>query len=1668
MAEFKLVLSGDASGLQLATGKATVSVVELGASSQKAGESINSAMGRAEAGVDAASKSFERLGKVGTDAAGDLDRELGKAGASTNALGASIGKLDAATQAGLSKLNKELDTNQAVLGRVSTQAANVANGYRTADAATEKYVMSAKAQAAAMRGIPAQFTDIVTSIQAGQNPMTVLLQQGGQLKDMFGGIGPAARALGGYVLGLVNPLTLAAAAAGVLGFAYFKGGQEATEYSKSIILSGNAAGTTVGQLQDMAREVAITANVTKGAAADGLAVMAGQAKVAGADLASFTSIAVRMEREVGTSVEETAKQFAALAKDPLTATLKLNESTNYLTLSTYQQIKALTEQGRASDAAALAQSTYADAMRTRLPQLEASLGSLERAWRGVTGVAKSAWDAMLNIGREEGPQAKIAAAEAALLAVQRRIADAKNSDVKQLGIAVLEREASALQVNLALMKGVQVAVAMGATAEADRGKALAANVVYDKLVGDAADKKVKMQRELDAARQAGLTAGKTELEIEKELLVNIRAKYAEKGKARTAADPFAADRAAANEWAKFYTDFAGLTAQAEAETLGLSKAQAKLLEYLKSTGYANASEGMRQLNLNVAYGAIATEQLAAATKEDAKQQALDRAERVKNFEALETETDKLQEAIKRQTEHNEAIGSTKESVAELTAVRLDDQAASKEALALVADEIDWSKQLGDQYRAQAAGLRELAGLKREGGARETGLANAKAEAQEAKKVIEGIDKTAQDVWRSVFEGGSNAFEQIGKAIKREVIDVLYQMVAKKWVINMGTSVAGSLGFSQAAQAGSSLLGSAGDATGGLGSLASIGSTLGSVGTALGTFGTAALASTQGLIGLTGTAAQASVAVTQGLAAATGASTLLTTLGAAVPYVAAALIVAKLLAGPGWKSSASTGDANASFDAMGNATGRNQFSGIDYQPKTSSDSDSIVNTLQGGYAKTAQSLGIKTVASNFSYYGNTGAQGENPNFGVRGSAGGRAFDSGETRVSKEALELASTRAIFAALQGSDLPKYLSSVFDSIDPGASTQEQIAGTLAYAQSLKQVREALLETRAPLQILKDSLADGNRALNTTADTFKTDFVAAIDAGISPEKLAEWQGLGAVMEQLASASGEASSAVGTLVRSISDIASERTRLQDQFDQLTMNSAELRAKERLTIDASNQSLFDQVQAQLDLKDAATAAADAATKVADAWLASAEAERSAAAQRLSVVGASAGDAFAGVQRAVAAQKAADTAAYNAAKEAASAIYKAQASSLQASFDSTKASLDAIGKSVSNLKTLSGSLKSTLDGLRIAGSEGAYRTDAQAQIKSALATARAGGGLPLAGQLDSALKTLAQPSENLFSSFNDYATDFYKTAIDIAELGKLTDAQLTADEITQGILQDQSDRMSEQQKLLKDGFADQVSGLDDILTNAQRQLDAANGINTSVLSVAGALAVLTDAILGLTTERAKQDLATSRGTTYSNEEIIGGVKKMLESGATASQIYETGARDYGLSAGTITAATTGQGLVGFDAATGIKKQAYSQEQIVKAIRDFMATGATIADVYRVGGTDFGLSPSEIATAARGAGIPGFAGGGSFGGGARMVGENGPEIEVTGPSRIFNAQQTKSILQGAGNSQNLERLVEKLIAKVEALETLASLGNADSKRSADALSGQQRKPILVELAT
>ncbi|HBQ8665538.1 TPA: phage tail length tape measure family protein [Klebsiella pneumoniae] len=260
---------------------------------------------------------------------------------------------------------------------------------------------SAAQTAFAMRMIPAQMTDIIVGLSTGQSPFMVLMQQGGQLKDMFGGIGPAIKGVSTYVMGLVNPYTLAAAAVGFLGLAYYKGTQEQDEFYKSLVLTGNLVGKTSGQLADMAARVSVAANSTTGAAASTLNQLVSSGKVAGDSLERVTTAIVKTSEATGIATDKLVGDFNDIAADPVAAITKLNDQYHFLTLATYNQIKALQDEGNQQDAARVATDAYANAMQQRANDIHQNLGLLESAWDSLGKTAKGAWDAMLNIGREQ-------------------------------------------------------------------------------------------------------------------------------------------------------------------------------------------------------------------------------------------------------------------------------------------------------------------------------------------------------------------------------------------------------------------------------------------------------------------------------------------------------------------------------------------------------------------------------------------------------------------------------------------------------------------------------------------------------------------------------------------------------------------------------------------------------------------------------------------------------------------------------------------------------------------------------------------------------------------------------------------------------------------------------------------------------------------------------------------------------------------------------------------------------------------------------------------------------------------------------------------------------------------------------------------------------------------
>ncbi|MDM3886013.1 phage tail tape measure protein [Pseudomonas sp. BCRC 81390] len=388
-------------------------------------------------------------------------------------LGIKVESAEAATAAqDLDKLAQAGDRAEKSTAGVSNQAKasgvsikSLAASGKEAEQALDAYSrqaqaagLSTKAYTAALRGVPAQFTDIVVSLQGGMNPFTVLLQQGGQLKDMFGGIGPATRALGGYVVGLINPFTLAAAAVATLGVGYYKGSREADEFRKSLVLTGNAAGTNVGALADLSKQISVTVGTT-GAAAEVLAQLAGSGKIAGDSLATVATAALEMKDATGRAVEETVAEFVEIGKDPVEAARKLNEQYNFLTAATYSQIVALKEQGDTVGATKLLTDTYADTISTRSKEITENLGYIERAWRGVWSMTKNAGDAVAEFGRSQGIAGQLSDAQRELAEIDKRMQNpiAASSKRNQDEREIAQSRVNALQDQLRTQQSIDQA-----------------------------------------------------------------------------------------------------------------------------------------------------------------------------------------------------------------------------------------------------------------------------------------------------------------------------------------------------------------------------------------------------------------------------------------------------------------------------------------------------------------------------------------------------------------------------------------------------------------------------------------------------------------------------------------------------------------------------------------------------------------------------------------------------------------------------------------------------------------------------------------------------------------------------------------------------------------------------------------------------------------------------------------------------------------------------------------------------------------------------------------------------------------------------------------------------------------------------------------------------------
>jgi lambda family phage tail tape measure protein len=426
----------------------------------------------AEKNADSLSESLQRVEKAGDSAAASVSG----ANTSVDLLGKTAGK----TTAPLEKASRALSAT----GMTAAQTANN------------------------LRMLPAQITDITVGLATGQAPLMVFLQQGGQLKDIFGGAIPALKAVGGYIVGLINPFTLAAAAAASLGVAYFQGSKEAEGFSKALIANGNAANTGTDELINAA-EQASRMGVSVGAAAEALTKLAASGNPVTIMYAGMAAAAVKWSSATGESIDEVVANFGKIAKDPVNAIRELDKELNILTATQYEEIRVLQERGEKQQAAMVAEEAYASAISRRADEIKGNLGTLESAWGAITGTAKKAWDAMLNIGRQSTPEQELAGAYEALAKLNKQGQNSivgSSADFKKQ-MSEVEAEISRLQLTIANNGSKALDEAYTRTRET------AAKAAMDTLRTATADSMSELDRlqkklqELDVAKKTATDAG---------------------------------------------------------------------------------------------------------------------------------------------------------------------------------------------------------------------------------------------------------------------------------------------------------------------------------------------------------------------------------------------------------------------------------------------------------------------------------------------------------------------------------------------------------------------------------------------------------------------------------------------------------------------------------------------------------------------------------------------------------------------------------------------------------------------------------------------------------------------------------------------------------------------------------------------------------------------------------------------------------------------------------------------------------------------------------------------------------------------------------------------------------------------------------------------------------
>lgn len=276
---------------------------------------------------------------------------------------------------------------------------------------------------AAIGMLPAQLTDIATQLAGGQSPFLIMLQQGGQIKDSFGGLGPMLQALRdalfgfneesretsesaagisdaaeglnntseaaeklGRAGGLLNTFNLAIAGSvgllALLAGAAYSSSQQFDNVARSLILMGGAGFSSMQQLNDAAKDVAENAGASLADSVDTLVQLNDTGKYT-ADQMTKIAKSIMAMGDAGLDTKAALADFSRLASDPIKALASLNQQYGFVDEAMMKHIITLEKTKGKTAAANEAITLFADTMEDRSNKIVEATDNIGQAWNGI-------------------------------------------------------------------------------------------------------------------------------------------------------------------------------------------------------------------------------------------------------------------------------------------------------------------------------------------------------------------------------------------------------------------------------------------------------------------------------------------------------------------------------------------------------------------------------------------------------------------------------------------------------------------------------------------------------------------------------------------------------------------------------------------------------------------------------------------------------------------------------------------------------------------------------------------------------------------------------------------------------------------------------------------------------------------------------------------------------------------------------------------------------------------------------------------------------------------------------------------------------------------------------------------------------------------------------------